>query len=345
MIYDYFHYTQQDRDYYNAHIATRLPKRILDAHTHINLPEHLKNIPPERLQSDWALQTGMHMTADDAIWYYQQFFPDREVLNVAFPFPIKEADLEANNAYVAECARNGKIAHGLMCLKPEYSCAYIEEEVRTRGFSGFKPYPDIVSGQKGAEIGIFEFLPREQMALAERLGLPIVMHLPRPGRMPDENNIRELKEIRQQFADLKIVIAHLGRCFTPYFFELALERMGEDIRSFYFDLAAVLNQQVLRLAFENLPLDRILYGTDQPIFLWHGYREWTKTTYKNIARERLPWCPEHADEQTEAGYTLVIYHQLDNILNALDELKIGQATVEGIFRGNAEAVFGSSAAE
>ena len=103
------------------------------------------------------------MTADDAIWYYQQFFPDREVLNVAFPFPIKEADLEANNAYVAECARNGKIAHGLMCLKPEYSCAYIEEEVRTRGFSGFKPvsytHLDVYKRQFPAQSSTCQTLP------------------------------------------------------------------------------------------------------------------------------------------------------------------------------------------
>ena len=339
MIYDYFEYTDLDRRYYEEHLSGRLPARILDAHTHMNLLEHLKDIPQSRLEDDWALQSGMHMTADDAIWYYQKFFPDREVRRIAFPFPIKEAHLEDNNDYIARCTAEGKIAYGLMCTKPEYSVDYLEQQVAEKGFNGFKPYPDMVSGQKGAEIGIFEFLPKPQIALAERLGLPIVMHLPRAGRMPDENNIRELKEIRQQFPNLKMIIAHLGRCYTPYHFELSLKRMGEDIQGYWFDTAAVTNPEVLRLAFDALGTDRVLYGTDEPIFLWHGYRSWGEKTYHNIVREDFPWCPDHESPEVEAGYTLFIYRQLDNMLNELEARRATQAEIEGFFGGNAEALY------
>lgn len=339
MIYDYFHYTELDRAFYEEHLRGRMPKRFLDAHTHINLPEHIRDVPASRIADDWALQNGMHMTADDAKFYYDKMFPDQEWAITAFPFPVKEAHIEDNNDYVARCADEGKIAYGLMCIKPEYSCEYIERELRTKNFSGVKPYPDMVSGQKGAEIGIFEFLPREQLRLAERMGIPVVMHLPRAGRMPDDGNIRELREIRQTYPDLKMVIAHCGRCYTPYHFSLALEKLGEDAKGFYYDTAAVLNPAVLRMALERLGPQRILYGTDEPIFLWHGYRDWTEKTYINLAREDFPWNAHHQDAAAEAGYTLFVYRQLDNLLTEIERAGLSAEEKEAIFFGNCRRVF------
>lgn len=340
MLYDYFHYTELDRRFYNERLKDRLPGVIIDAHTHMNLQEHLQDIPQERINDDWALRYGLHMTAEDAAHYYGLFFPDRQVKITAFPFPVKEARIEDNNDYIAECARTGKIAYGVMCIKPDYSCEYIEQQVREKGFSGFKPYPDMVSGKKGAEIGIFQFMTHEQFALAERLQLPVVMHLPRAGRMPDENNIRELREIRQKYPGLKMIIAHFGRCFTPYHFNLALERLGEDAKGFCFDTAAVLNPEVLRMGFDRLSPGQILFGTDQPIFLWHGHREWSQTKYFNIAREDFSWNVDRRDPETEAGYTLFVYRQMDNILNELDRFGADAGVRDAIFRGNCVRMFG-----
>ncbi|NLG23856.1 MAG: amidohydrolase family protein, partial [Clostridiales bacterium] len=174
----------------------------------------------------------------------------------------------------------------------------------------------------------------------ERLRLPIVMHLPRAGRMPDEDNIRELREIRQRYPDLTMIIAHLGRCYTPYHLGLALERLGGDIGGFYFDTAAVLNPDVLRMGFDHLSPRQILFGTDQPIFLWHGYREWTRTKYVNLAREDFPWNTHRKDAETEAGYTLFVYRQLDNILAELDRFGADKAVRDAVFRGSCARVFG-----
>jgi hypothetical protein len=68
MRYDYFHYTDLDRRFYEERLKTRMPARFLDAHTHINLPEHIVDVPPERIADDWALQNGLHMTAEDAAY-------------------------------------------------------------------------------------------------------------------------------------------------------------------------------------------------------------------------------------------------------------------------------------
>ena len=342
MAYDYFHYTDIDREFYERRIKGRMPKTFVDSHSHMNLPEHTVDIPPERLADDWALQNGLLMSAEDAKLYYGTMFPDQQWNITSFPFPVKEAHLEDNNDYVAQCARDGKIKYGLMCIKPEYSTDYIIKEYREKGFSGLKPYPDMVSGQKGAEIGIFEFMPHEQFAMAEKEKMPIVMHLPRAGRMPDDGNIRELREIRQKYPDLTMVIAHCGRCYTPYHFGIALDKLGEDAKGFHFDTAAVLNPAVIEMALDRLDYRKILFGTDQPIFLWHGYRNWTDTKYINLAREDFPWNVHKEDPEIQKGYTLFVYRQIDNILTVLEEKGMGEDVKNAIFHENAVRVFGGS---
>ena len=79
--------------------------------------------------------------------------------------------------------------------------------------------------------------------------------------------------------------------------------MGEDIHWPYFDTAAVLNPEVYELALTTLSPERILFGTDEPIFLWHGKRTWTKTGYQNLAREDFAWNTHSEGRKTEAGYT------------------------------------------
>jgi predicted TIM-barrel fold metal-dependent hydrolase len=342
MRYDYFHYTDLDRRFYEEHLKTRMPARFLDAHTHINLPEHIVDVPPERIADDWALQNGLHMTAEDAAYYYHTLFPDQQWAITAFPFPVKEVHLDDNNDYVAKCAKEGKIAYGLRCIRPEDSCERIERDMTEKQFSGLKPYPDLVSGKKGSEIGIYQFLPHEQLALAERKGYPIVLHLPRAGRMPDENNLRELREIRQKYPNIVIIIAHCGRCYTPWHFERALDGMGEELRGYYFDTAAVANPEVLRMALARVERGHLLFGTDEPIFLWHGYREWTKTQYFNVAREDFPWNKNRKSPEEEAGYTFFVYRQIDNLLTELERAHLGEEGKNEVFLRNAQRVFGGS---
>ncbi len=340
MGYEYFERTERDRAFYEEKILPRLPREVFDVHTHINLEEHVKDVPRERIMDDWAFQCGYTMSAEDARYYFDTLFPGIDYEINAFPFPIKEADISASNEYVARCVADGSIRSGFLCIKPEDDLGSLEEMLTTHGFSGVKPYPDMVSGKKGAEVGIFDFMPREQFALMQRLGKVVMMHLPRAGRMPDDNNIAELKQIRKEFPDLKLCIAHFGRCFTPYHFEQAIEKMGEDIDWLYFDTAAVLNPEVYELALKRLRTDRILFGTDEPIFLWHGKRTWTKTGYQNLAREDFAWNKHIEGSEAEEKYIFYVYEQVNNILDAIDRLSLGNETAENIFGANAKRLLG-----
>ena len=75
--------------------------------------------------------------------------------------------MAANNAYLAKERTEGRILP-FMTVRPEWDPERIERTLLKGGFVGFKPYPDMVSGRKGADISIFDFLPRDQWQIADQ---------------------------------------------------------------------------------------------------------------------------------------------------------------------------------
>ena len=335
----YFSVTGFDREYYREHLENRLPKKILDAHTHMNLPEHLATVPQSRMDSDWALQSGSQMSLEDASRFTKALFPDVDYTFTAFPLPIKEADTGSNNEYIESLIKSNRISFGLFTTRPETKAEVIEEALTKGGFAGIKPYPDYVSAYKGSEVSIPSFLPPEHCAVAEKLNKCVILHLPRAGRFSDENNIKELREIIAKFPRLKIVLAHFGRCFNLCYFEKAVKMLGEEIHHFWFDTAAVMNPQVHKLTMQILRPDRIFFGLDMPVLLFHGSRRWTETTYYNVCREELPWNKHIEGKEAEANYTFFIFEQINNILNVMEELGKGEDYKNNFFYGNAKNFF------
>lgn len=269
MINKWFHKTELDIEFYNEYLEERLPEKITDVHVHMNLEEHVKGVSKDRISMDWALECGLQMEYEAAQHYYQTMFPGKQILLTAFPFPLAEVDIPANNVYLSGLAKTGKI-DALMSVRPEWTAQYCEEILVNNPFLGFKPYPYLASAIKGADISIYDFMPESQLSVLDRHKKALMLHLPRKGRLPAPDNIRELREIRQKFPDIHIILAHFGRSFTTEIFNQGITALGEDLKGFYFDTAAVVNPGVHQMAMERLDSRQILFGTDFPIMTWHG---------------------------------------------------------------------------
>lgn len=326
--------TNSDAEFYAAHIRSRLPQVIFDVHVHLNLPEHISMVPEIRWLSDWALESGHLLSYDDAVACAKALYPDVQYEIAGFPWPIREADLEANNVYLARLARKG-ILSPFMVVRPEWDIEKIEETLLDGRFVGFKPYPDMHTGVKGADISIFDFFPHAQWALLDRHKKAVMLHLPRKNRIADDDNVRELLEARNRYPDVTIIIAHFGRAFCPVYLEQGLKKLG-DVTGFYFDTAAVINPEVYDLAFDRIPIANILYGSDMPILLWHGKREWTEREYINLCREPFNWNQNRRPKDEEATYTFFLYEQMRSILDALDRNGFQEQDKAGVFELNAK---------
>jgi hypothetical protein len=172
------------------------------------------------------------------------------------------------------------------------------------------------------------------MAVVEKLGLILLLHLPRPGRLKDPANLAELKEIAREFPRLTLVIAHVGRSYCPSF---ALEGLPalKDCPSFLYDIAAVLNPDVLAFALRELGPGRILWGTDFPILFLRGRQEWRGDKYVNLTAQMFMWNVERRPPQEEARYTLYVYEQLRALREACERVGVSREGVESIMHLNA----------
>jgi predicted TIM-barrel fold metal-dependent hydrolase len=336
----YFERSEGDESFYRDYLKPRLPAKIFDVHVHVNLPEHIAAVPPERWLSDWALESGHLLPAEDAYACAAELFPDCSYRIAGFPWPIKEADIEANNAYLAEKRRQGLLSP-FMTIRPDWDADWIEDMLLQEGFVGFKPYPDMVSGVKGADISIYDFIPHEHWQIAERHGKAVMLHLPRAGRIADPENVRELREIRQGYPQVPVIIAHFGRSFCPYYLETGLRLLGPDAEGFYFDTAAVINPATYDLALSHIDPRRILFGTDMPILLWHGRRTWSERGYRNLCREEFSWKIHDEPEEVEAGYTLFLYEQMRAVFDAMERHHLDAGQRSGIFWENAARLLAS----
>lgn len=316
--------TEVDEEFYSRYLKGRMPEQIFDFHMHLNLPEHIPYMSEERFHSDWAFECGLILPCETAFLYAAQLFPDTKYRIAGFPWPVQEADLIAGNRYLLQKKAEGLITP-FMSVRPDFTEDYIEEQLPD--FCGFKPYPDLVSTVKGAEISIFSFMPHWQLEILNRHRGTVVIHLPRKGRIADPDNVRELLEMRQRYPDIQIVIAHFGRSFNPVYLEEALEQMGDSAADFYYDTAAVLNPAVYELAFAKLPLKRILYGSDAPIMLWHGKRTWTDRTYHNLISE-----PDSGNLRSDD--TFFLYEQMKVILDTLEGMGLAKEVKEDLFCEN-----------
>ena len=340
-------YTDVDRAFWERHLEDWVPQRIFDAHTHVNEPQfRIVEYTDEMRRQYWVNEVSEPIGAADAQRCYETVFPGREFSCLAFGNPSLDYDVEASNAGLrVESARRGW-SH-LIVSKPDWPAEQLEEQLNSSGALGIKPYYSLIPNQdpssrdKYLEASIFQYLPHEHLEVLQQRAACVVLHVPKADRLGHPENIAEVKQIRRRYPRVRLIIAHLGRCYTlPHAREALPQLADED--GLYFDNSAVLNPDVQRFALETLGPLRILYGTDNPIFYMRGRRQWKGTTYTNRTSYPFYFNKNREPPEVEAEYTLYMYEALRALKSACEALSLGPDDVEAVFHGNAERLLWKS---
>jgi uncharacterized protein len=334
----YFKVSEIDRAFYDRFLRGRLPDRVMDAHVHMNLPEHVAGVSAQTVKNTWALQYGMILPYDEAKAIMGEMFPGKRCGMIAFSWPLPEADIEANNEYLSKLAGDGCLK-ALMTVRPEWSAEYCERMLCAGNFSGFKPYPFMASMIEDDDVSIFDFMPKEQLRVLDKYKKTLLLHLPRHGRLPDDGNIREIREMRSEFPDITIVLAHFGKCFDASYFEEGIKKLGDDKNAFYYDTAGITDPFIYKIALKLVDVKKIIYGTDMPIFLWHGRMQWSEKGLGLLCREDFSWNAHTEGTEKEKHYTFFMYEQINNLLNALEQAGAAKKDSEDIFYNNAQKAY------
>jgi len=336
-----------DKEYYETILKPFLPKRFIDCHTHVWLEEfHSKGDAREGSQN-WPRIVAKDNSVEDLNETNRLLFPDNEVVSVLYGDPMVTIDRARNNNYVAEKAHEFNFP-ALYLSHPSQSVEELEREVLADpAFRGIKVYLQFAPSYIPAdEIRIYDFLPKEHLALANKHKWVVQLHIARPKRLADPVNYHQLLEIEQNYPDLQLLVAHLGRAYAKEDIGGALEYLKHTEKTVW-DFTANTNDWVMEQVLKYFGPERFIYGTDFPIFRMKARRTVENGVYINeVPQGQFPLEAIQSDSHMrEIPYpeadkiTFFIYEEINACRLACERLGLTKADVEKIFWSNSARIF------
>lgn len=335
-----------DEHFYNTYIRDEMPHQVIDCHTHIWKKEFLLpegTFTPTR-SALWAAQVADEQPIEDLNESLDILFPGKSMLPVIFPAIETKYDGGLNNNYVSECIR--KFGYpGLALTKPDMSPELFESTIRNGGFHGSKPYLNFAPPYIPAdEIRIYDFLPKEHLECLDKNGWAAMLHIARPGRLKDPVNLGQLLEIDKTYKNAKVIVAHIGRAYSVEDVGDAMEVLSKT-ENLLFDITANTNDEVMAMLIQAVGTERIMYGSDLPIFRMRAHRITENGSYVNIVPRGLYGnvSTERTMRETDdpANITIILYEEIAAFLKAARRLRLSEKQIEDVFYRTAARIFRS----
>ncbi|MBO7214139.1 MAG: amidohydrolase family protein [Clostridia bacterium] len=332
-----FKLTDYDIKVYQEELNEFLPKNIVDSHTHVyTLDCKKKKDGPVY----WPSRVAEDCSIEDLVQTYKDLFPNQNVVPVMFGSP--SGLLDKSNAYISEKAKEYNYP-ALYLNHYDMTADFLEEEVIKGGFQGLKPYCcNCKAGVKGADAGIFEFLPHEHLKVADKYGWKVVLHISKEDRLKNPQNIRDLMEIEQKYPNVKLIVAHIGRAYAPEDIGDAFDTLKHS-KNMMFDFCANTLSLATEKCIEAVGTKRVLYGTDMPIAKMRMYRISEDGYYINVVPRGAYGDitgAAHMRESDEANITNFTYEIIRGFKECAKNLSLTKQDVEDIMCNNAANLYG-----
>ncbi|MCX5757351.1 MAG: amidohydrolase family protein [Candidatus Hydrogenedentes bacterium] len=318
---------ERNRRIFDEELDGFLPKRILDFHVHV--------FPAATLPPGGPFSCAGHSMPrydiEDLCNDLAEVYPGRETAAVCFGIPHPVYDHASNNAYLRD-ACDGRRFFAFRLFDPvEDTPDTLWADLRAGRFLGIKPYPDYVRKPDVSLVEIPEMLPDWAMEIINTMGLGVMLHIPRKGRLADPLNQRHIAALCDRYPRARIVLAHVGRAF---FLKNVVGQLDSlrDYPNLYVDVAMLNHWEVLEHAFGVLDPSRVLYGTDIPIALAPGKSVEINDQYTYVTP--VPWVLSISDDHRKLVFTSFLYESLRAIRKAVERLSLPEAWVRAVFYDN-----------
>lgn len=337
-----------DRRYFQDHLKDFLPEKIIDIHTHV----YDKKIAGTGVSKDKRLVSWTSLVAEDnpvkdLMDSYRLMFPGKKVTPCIFPWVEPVEKIEELNQYTHESAASKKLP-ALLLAHPQWPAEKLEQKLIEGGYVGIKVYLSFApSYLPGDEVRIFDFLTPQHLAVLDKLGLMVMLHIPRSGRLKDPVNLAQILEIEQNYPNLKVVLAHVGRAYCREDVGNAFEVLGKTER-LVFDFSANTNSWVFARALESVGSKRMLFGSDLPITRMRMRRICEKGTYINLVPRGLYGNVSGDKNMRELesregdALSFFLYEEIKAMKEAVEELGLVRSDIENLFYGNAAELIEST---
>ena len=279
-----------DKQYYEEILKPFLPEKFIDCHTHVWLMEH---DPHKTLRSgtqNWPGLVAKENSIEDLNETNRLLFPDNKVISVLYGDCAVSIDRKAVNSYVAEKAIDNGYPALYLC-HPDTPAEELERIILENPvFKGIKVYLQFAPAYLPAdEIRIYDFLTKEHLAVCDKHGWVVQLHIARPKRLADPVNYIQLLEIEQNYPNLQLIVAHLGRAYANEDIGDALDYLKNTEKTVW-DFTANTNDWVMEQVLQRFGSDRFIYGSDFPIFRMKSRRTVENGVYINeIPQGQFPY--------------------------------------------------------
>lgn len=336
-----FEVTPYDRRIYEEELKDFLPQKILDVHTHVWLDKYLDHKPlaPGEVKRTvtWPSLVALDNSIEDLQETYRLMLPGKDV--TALMFSNSGRSQQAND-YVADASRRSGFP-ALYFSAPEESPEEVERQIRKGGFLGIKGYLSLSPKYiPEAEIRIFDFFPKAQLKKMDEMGAIVMLHIPRNGRLKDPVNLAQIMEIKQEFPNIRLIIAHIGRAYTKEDVGNAFETLDQAPDLMY-DFCANCCEYAITEVIRHAGVKHVMYGTDMPILRMRTRRIEENGTYINLVPPGLYGDPKQDRHLREVSaeeaekITFFLYEELLAFKRACKTLGLTKQDVEDIMYNNA----------
>ena len=331
----HWHPTDLDLRIWQEELDEFVPDRVFDVHTHIY--RWAFNTDIDKAQGPYQATIGTYFP--EVTWQLADdidatLMPRRQVERLAFPFPFRApVDFSASNSYVAAQAAQSAGSSALMLVHPGMSAEEIEGTLRTHDLIGLKPYLVYATNSDPADAAITDFLPEHQIALADRLGLLVMMHVSKRDAIADEDNIADIIRLSQAYPNVRWVLAHCARSYSSWAIEAAAKRL-RGLANVWYDTSSVCESDALDALYQGVGVDRVMYGSDDMIGPMRG---------KYIAFGRAWACLTPDNNSMTLGHcdprmTYIRYEQLRAMKRGARQLGLSEQQRKALFHDTARGL-------
>lgn len=366
-----FEVNDYDRHIYETELKDFLPDRILDVHTHVWLDsltrpsgtgngglspvaegasksgdggrnEGLSPVAAPVRTVLWPSLVAKDNSVEDLAETYRLMFPGKTVSALMFTSKVNSIESgRANNEYVAQSSKKTGWP-ALYYSHPLETPDEVEKMVRKGGFVGVKSYLSLAPAYiPEAEIRIFDFFPKNQLKRLDEMGAIVMLHIPRHGRLKDPVNLEQILEIKAEFPNIRLIIAHVGRAYTKGDVGNAFTDYLYKVPSLMYDFTANCCEYAITEVIRHAGPKHVMFGTDMPILRMRTHRIEENGTYINLIPPGLygdPSQDRHLREVTEEEakkITFFAYEELLAFKRACVSLKMTRKDVEDMMYNNA----------
>lgn len=323
-------YRDCDRQIWEEELADFVPDRIFDAHIHLFNRSDFKQMPPH------LAEHPNHHLADLNAWA-EVLYPGRQVDYLILGYPAPGTDVAHHVAFVKSQIESAPGIRHQRLVTPDCRIDDIARDVEHPQIIGLKPYRSYSVTGDIANCRIHEFLPHEQMELANERSLWVTLHLSRQHGCADAHNLDDLEEYTtRRYPNIKWLLAHCARSFTYWPIEQAVERL-RDMPNIHYDTSAVTDVRPYVTLLSTEDPRRIFWGSDGvSAAFFHGFYAAFGRAWQHLDADQSGLAFPHCDGRP----ILAVYEQLMAMKFACQVAGMSRDQIEGIFWRNATETLG-----